>query len=266
MSEQNLIFINATKGEKLKTITLPDDLELKIPAGYSLDLQSISIGGNNKDDASVTAKVSLRNKREFFSKFCAWIHHHRAEVFAHLYQLDWTGQAELSRILRAGERYIIKDYMKEIKPMTFDNLNKFSADTRDRLFYQIAEYMCFLHFPPPNKWDFLSTFDGKPESDNHYDHLVRTLPLNLKPDILEILNRERGRPCMHYGDWHSDNLTINMSTGNIVIFDFDMMTVGYRGFDLRMLYKHLEKNLNRADVYASILRHYIDIYNARYRA
>ncbi|MCL2439031.1 MAG: hypothetical protein FWD15_00800 [Alphaproteobacteria bacterium] len=281
----DFIHFNSTPGEKLNagSVKLDDcSHDFVYPDGYTPvensllgrpgGTSAVSVVINNSDGREYAIKTPHRDMLFGMGegRSLSWNLAQSAEIFASMCLADFKGDARIARIHKAGENYIIKDKFDNLRPF---NDFSFSADVLRSICRQLAEYLCFIHFPSGDKGPLLADYAARikhsPEAKNPnccaegfyciLDMHLETMDPGSVKALAEILDFEETNPCVSHNDWDPVNIKVSPDD-KACLYDFGTTKLGGRLYDITEFCEDQSHHVKRLT-----LHNYIDIYNEKYK-
>jgi len=215
-------------------------------------------------------------------------------IFSSLYLGDYDGLAIVAPVEYASKDAIITKRTRSLKPTAWQSLIKVGGiDIReivakrfgtevlkdqgpflsatekiDVLCRQLAEFMCFMHFPASGKTDLIQAYISAMNNFTPVHNISSediescTLPNisnELKKQLIDILNTEKNRPGIIYNYWWDQSPGTGIdNNGNLTIFDFGFVKPNPRHSGLSTFC------INNGQIAQNVITHYVDIYQAKH--
>jgi hypothetical protein len=215
-------------------------------------------------------------------------------VFSALYLCDYDGAAKIAPVEYASKDAIITKRTRSLKPTAWQSLIKvggidireivakrfgtgmlkdqgpFLSPTEkiDLLCRQLAEFMCFMHFPASAKTELIQAYTSAMNnftpvhsipSEDIESCKLPNISNELRKQLLDILNAEKNKPGIIYNYWWDQSPGTGIDNdGNLTVFDcgFVKPTPRHNGISTFCV--------NNGQIAQNVITHYVDIYKTKH--
>jgi len=215
-------------------------------------------------------------------------------IFSALYLCGYDGSAKIAPVEYASKDAIITKRTRSLKPTAWQSLIKVGGiDIREivakrfgtevlkdqgpflsptekinMLCRQLAEFMCFMHFPASDKTELIQVYTAamnnftpahSASSEDIENCSLPNISDELKKQLLDILNSEKNKPSIIYNYWWDQSPGTGIDNdGNLTIFDcgFVKPTPRHNGISTFCV--------NNGQIAQNVITHYVDVYKEKF--
>ncbi|MDR0307236.1 MAG: hypothetical protein LBI42_10415 [Chitinispirillales bacterium] len=217
-------------------------------------------------------------------------------IFSVFYLSDFDGSAKIAPVEYASKDAIITKRARFFKPTAWQSLIKVggidireivakrfgmevlkdqgpflsSTEKIDALCRQLAEFMCFMHFPGSGKTELIQLYasmmsnftpgaGGAVFLEDIANCKLPNISDELRRQLVDILFAERNRLSITYNYWWDQSPGTGIdSDGYLTIFDCGFVTPTPRHKGISAFC------VNNGQIAENVIKHYIDIYSAKH--